>query len=80
MRTSNDEPALLAHGDHGGREPGADHDFPDCCEACPVVIVEHDDPVLYGLEGEAIVAMIDASRSACLHRCPGWPDRRREPA
>lgn len=74
MRTFADAPPAAHHGDPGGaREPGADLPFPDCsCPAPPL-----DVTAVRFLTEVDVVAVLAAARAACLHRCPGWPDRRR---
>lgn len=73
MRTHGDQLAVASTGD-GGREPGADKDFPPCCDGVGRL---SDLTLLDGLS-EADLAELVAAQT-CLHRCPGWPDRRREP-
>lgn len=75
MRTFGDSPARSSFGDSSGaREPGSDHRFPDCsCPAPPLGV----DSVRFLTEVQ-VVSVLDAAKAACLHRCPGWPERRRE--
>lgn len=59
-----------------GRVAGADHDFPPCCTGCTRPV---DPCALEGLDVEQLATVADGLRAACLQRCPGWPERRREP-
>lgn len=75
MRTHGDAPTLPRYGDSTGPvEPGADRPFPDC--ACPAPPLDVD-AVRHATEAQ-LVTILDAAKAACLHRCPGWPERRRE--
>lgn len=77
MRTSGDAPRLARFADgNGPREPGSDVEFPDC--GCDAEVLLDADAVRY-LTADELAAVVDEKKAACLHRCPGWPDRRREP-
>lgn len=75
MRTFGDAPRLPAFAAGPSvAEPGAERPFPDCsCPAPPLGV----DSVRFLTEVQ-LVAVLDAAHVACLHRCPGWPPRRRE--
>lgn len=76
MTTFGDTAPLASFGDiTTGREPGAELPFPACpCPAPPLGV----DAIRFLTEVDLAV-VVDAARAACLHRCPGWPARRREP-
>lgn len=76
MRTFGDEPRLSSSPvSSAAHEPGADLAFPDCaCPAPPLNI----DAVRFLTEVD-LAAVLDAAHAACLHRCPGWPERRDGP-
>lgn len=75
MRTYGDVASAASHGDTSSvPEPGADRRFPDCsCPAPPLGV----DSVRFLTEVQ-LVTVLAAAKAACLHRCPGWPARRRE--
>lgn len=77
MRSSGDVARLSTFGTAGDAvpQPGADRPFPDCgCTVPPALDV---DAVRFLTEVQ-LVDVVSAATAACLHRCPGWPERRRE--
>lgn len=76
MRAANDVPRLASYGaGDDGREPGADKDFPPC--SCGEVTLGVEE--VRGLDEAGVLALLEARCRAVLHRCKGWPARRREP-
>lgn len=73
MRTHGDAPRLSSSSG-GAREPGSDLPFGPCCAGVGQL---SDLELLAGLDEDQLAELV--AHETCLHRCPGWPDRRREP-
>lgn len=75
MRTFGDQPRAASHlAGSSVREPGAELVFPGC--ACPVPPLDVD--AVRFLSEVQVATVLEAARSACLHRCPALPRRRRD--